>query len=142
MFSLLMSDETREEIVSELRAYKVANPNWLRDVEMAKVVASYNIRLASMSPAVQPGKLSHPVNLIVLFPSHILHICILYACDEYYLMTYFNVCHLIYFKAQERGKSFSMISASTLLEDFFFLVFSSASQHLHLLLSYPKQKSS
>ena len=48
-----MSDETREEIVSELRAYKVANPNWLTNVEMAKVVASYNNRLASMSPT--PG---------------------------------------------------------------------------------------
>ena len=60
-----MSDETREEILSELRAYKVANPNWLRDVEMAKVVASYNIRLASMSPA-QPGNY-----FIVLFTSHI-----------------------------------------------------------------------
>ena len=46
-----MSDETREEIVTELRAYKVANPNWLRDVDMAKVVASYNNRLASMSTA-------------------------------------------------------------------------------------------
>ena len=65
-----MSDETREEIVSELRAYKVANPNWLRDVEMAKVVASYNNRLASMSPA-QPGYYPHPVNFIVLFTSHI-----------------------------------------------------------------------
>ena len=65
-----MSDETREEIVSELRAYKIANPNWLRDVEMAKVVASYNNRLASMSPA-QPGIFPHPVNFIVLFTSHI-----------------------------------------------------------------------
>ena len=51
-----MSEETREEIVSELRAYKVANPNWITDVEMAKVVASYNNRLASMSPAPAPCK--------------------------------------------------------------------------------------
>ena len=50
-----MSEETREEIVFELRAYKVANPNWITDVEMAKVVASYNNRLASMSPAPAPG---------------------------------------------------------------------------------------
>ena len=49
-----MSEETREEIVFEL-AYKVANPNWITDVEMAKVVASYNNRLASMSPAPAPG---------------------------------------------------------------------------------------
>ena len=50
-----MSEETREEIVFELRAYKVANPNWITDVEMAKVVASYNNRLASMCPAPAPG---------------------------------------------------------------------------------------
>jgi len=47
-----MSEETREEIVSELRAYKVANPNWIADLEMAKVVASFNNRLASMSPGI------------------------------------------------------------------------------------------
>ena len=41
----MSAEETREEIVSELRAYKVANPNWITDVEMAKVVASYNNRL-------------------------------------------------------------------------------------------------
>ena len=73
-----MLDETREEIVSELRAFKVANPNWLRDVEMAKVVASYNIRLASMSPA-QSGNY-----FIVLFTSHIS--CILFSFDKFYLM--------------------------------------------------------
>ena len=50
-----MSEKTREEIASELRAYKVANPNWITDVEMAKVVASYNNRLASMCPAPAPG---------------------------------------------------------------------------------------
>ena len=83
-----MSDETREEIVSELRSYKVANPNWLRDVEMAKVVASYNNRLASMSP--QAGNYLHPVNFIVLFTSHMyLYICILFAIDEFHLMDFY-----------------------------------------------------
>eukprot|EP00597_Dinobryon_sp_UTEXLB2267_P016680 CAMPEP_0201094074 /NCGR_PEP_ID=MMETSP0812-20130820/2494_1 /ASSEMBLY_ACC=CAM_ASM_000668 /TAXON_ID=98059 /ORGANISM="Dinobryon sp., Strain UTEXLB2267" /LENGTH=575 /DNA_ID=CAMNT_0047346531 /DNA_START=21 /DNA_END=1748 /DNA_ORIENTATION=+ len=46
-----MSDETREEIVSELRAYKAANLDWLTNLEKAKVVASYNNLLASMPPA-------------------------------------------------------------------------------------------
>jgi hypothetical protein len=55
-----MLEETREEIVSELRAYKVANPNWITNVKMAQVVASYNNRLAAMSPG---------VNLIGPFPS-------------------------------------------------------------------------
>ena len=50
-----MAEETREEIVSELRAYKVANPNWITDVERATVVASFNNRLASMSPVPAPG---------------------------------------------------------------------------------------
>ena len=49
------ADETREEIVSELRVYKNANVDWVTDVEKAKVVASYNNRLASMSPIVQSG---------------------------------------------------------------------------------------
>ena len=67
-----MSEETREETVSELRAYKGANPNWITDIEMAQVVASYNNRLASMSPpAPVQGNYIHPVNLIELFPSHI-----------------------------------------------------------------------
>jgi len=61
-----MSEETREEIVSELRAYKIANPNWVADVEMAKVVASFNNRLAPMSP---PGNHPRPVNFIEIFPS-------------------------------------------------------------------------
>jgi hypothetical protein len=49
-----MSDE-REDLMSELRAFKDAHPNWLIDIEMAEVVASYNYRLASISPpATQP----------------------------------------------------------------------------------------
>jgi hypothetical protein len=62
-----MSEKTREEIVSELRAYKVANPNWITDVEMAKVVASYNNRLLQHQLQV----IIYPVNFIVLFLSHI-----------------------------------------------------------------------
>jgi hypothetical protein len=81
-----MAEETREEIVSELRAYKVANPNWITDVEMAKVVASYNNRLASMSPAVQPGNYPAPVYFIEPSTSHILYICILFTFDEFHLM--------------------------------------------------------
>ena len=35
----MSADETREEIVFELRAFKNANINWVTDVEKAKVVA-------------------------------------------------------------------------------------------------------
>ena len=48
-----MSDETREEIIAELRAYKNFNIDWQQDIEKSKVVASYNNRLASMMAA--PG---------------------------------------------------------------------------------------
>ena len=43
-----MIDDTKEEILSELRAYKAANPNWQTD-QKSSVVASYNNRLASLS---------------------------------------------------------------------------------------------
>jgi hypothetical protein len=46
--------------------------------------AALNNFHASKSSA--PGNYSHPVNFIVLFPSHILHICILFAFDEFHLM--------------------------------------------------------
>mmetsp|Transcript_26404 Transcript_26404/g.37749 ORF Transcript_26404/g.37749 Transcript_26404/m.37749 type:complete len:144 (-) Transcript_26404:1645-2076(-) len=45
-----MSDETREEIVSELRAYKAANLDWLTNLEKSKVVAAYRNQLASIPP--------------------------------------------------------------------------------------------
>ena len=44
-----MTDETREEIIAELRAYKEFNTDWQQDIEKSKVVASYNNRLASMA---------------------------------------------------------------------------------------------
>jgi len=50
-----MSDETREEIVSELRAYKAANLDWLTNLEKAKVVAAYRNQLASIPPPAQSG---------------------------------------------------------------------------------------
>ena len=72
-----MLDETKEEIVSELRAYKVANPNWLRDAEMAKVVASYNNRLASMSsPAVQPPSCEFHCVISIAYSSYLYFICV------------------------------------------------------------------
>ena len=43
------ADETREEIISELRAYKKNNIDWQKEIEKSKVVASYNNRLASMA---------------------------------------------------------------------------------------------
>jgi len=45
-----------------------------------------NERTRRSPPAVQPGNYLHPVNFIVLFTSHILHICILFAFDEFHLM--------------------------------------------------------
>ena len=35
-------------------------------------------------PAPAPGNYLHPVHFIVLFPSHILHICILFEFDEFH----------------------------------------------------------
>ena len=37
------------------------------------------------APAVPGNYVSHPMYFIVLFPSHILHIYILFAFDEFYL---------------------------------------------------------
>ncbi len=80
-----MSEETREEIVSELRAYKVANPNWITDVEMAKVVASYNNRLASMSPAVQASCESHVVLFRARYFHRIFYISVFYFSFEEFI---------------------------------------------------------
>eukprot|EP01031_Cornospumella_fuschlensis_P027413 gene27413-33110_t len=40
--------QNREAIEGELQAYKVANPDWLGNLEKGKIVASYNHRLAAL----------------------------------------------------------------------------------------------
>ena len=63
-----MSDETREEIIAELRAYKKTNTDWQQDIEKSKVVASYNNRLATMAA---PGIINVIYYLSILFiPFH------------------------------------------------------------------------
>jgi hypothetical protein len=44
-----MSDETMEEVIAELIAYKKFNSDWQQYIEKSKVVASYNNRLATMA---------------------------------------------------------------------------------------------
>jgi hypothetical protein len=43
----------------------------------------------------QQGNYLHPVYFIEPFPSHILHICILFAFGEFCLMRYFYGCQFI-----------------------------------------------
>jgi len=43
-------------------------------------------RKRTSQPPPAPGNYLHPVNFIESFPSHILHICILFAFDEVHLV--------------------------------------------------------
>ena len=81
-----MTEQRCNSTKEELRAdgYKNADdcPVCLRHENFQWAVGDHR----SAAEAVQPGNYLHPVNSIELFPSHILHICILFAFDEFYLM--------------------------------------------------------
>ena len=47
---------------------------------------SAHLSAPAPAPAPAPGNYPIPVNFIELFPSHIFHICILFAFDEFHLM--------------------------------------------------------
>eukprot|EP01031_Cornospumella_fuschlensis_P034306 gene34306-41521_t len=47
--------QSKKDIEAELQAYKEANPDWMRNLEKGKIVASYNIRLASFQAAAPSG---------------------------------------------------------------------------------------
>ena len=81
-----MSNRTAGIIDAEIDAIKVNNPNWLADIGDKALITALTVEKNQLAPAPAPGKLSNPVNLIVLFTSHILYICILFAFDEFHLM--------------------------------------------------------
>ena len=73
-----MAAEVRERIMA-LLAQEPQTASILRQLEFLE-------RDLARLEAPAPGSYLHPVNSIELFPSHILHICILFAFDEFYLM--------------------------------------------------------
>jgi hypothetical protein len=79
-----MSNRTAGIIDAEIDAIKVNNPNWLADIGDKALITALTVEKNQLAPA--PGNYPVPVYFIVLFLSHILHICILFAFDE---------CHLI-----------------------------------------------
>ena len=76
-----MAAEVREQIMA-LLAIEPQTPSILRQLEFLERDL---VRLEA-PPAPAPGNYPVPVNFIVLFTSYILHICILFAFDEFHLM--------------------------------------------------------
>ena len=86
-----MTDRTIGIIVAEIDAIKANNPNWLADIgDKALITALTNEKnLLFQQQAPVQGNDPHLVNSIkpsCESPSHILHICILFAFDEFNLM--------------------------------------------------------
>ena len=79
-----MSNRTAGIIDAEIDAIKVNNPNWLADIGDKSLITALTVEKNQLAPA--PGNYPVPVYFIVLFLSHILHICILFAFDEFHLM--------------------------------------------------------
>ena len=83
-----------EEVVNEIKdtKTKLAIAERESDITRRNTLESYLVELQrkenlllQQQAAVQ-GNYLHPVNFIELYPSHILHICILFAFDEFHLM--------------------------------------------------------
>ena len=81
-----MSTRTIADIEADIVAVKHANPNWLENAMHTALITAY-INEKNLLSATQPGNYLHAVYFIEQFPSHILHICILFAFDEFNLMT-------------------------------------------------------
>ena len=63
----------------------------LTPVERSSILRDFR---ASMNPA--PGNYLHPVKFIELFPSHIFHICILFALMNFIWWDWFYIFHFIF----------------------------------------------
>ena len=76
---------TKAEFEAELAVIK-ARADYYERPDLISRRTFLETELNRLNRATQPGNYPHPVNFIVLYPSHILHICILFAFDEFYLM--------------------------------------------------------
>jgi hypothetical protein len=88
-----------EEVVNEIKGTKTRLAIAEREGDIARrnTLESYLVELQKkenlllqqqiqQAPPPAQGNYLHPVNFIELFLSHIFHICILFAVDEFHLM--------------------------------------------------------
>jgi hypothetical protein len=76
---------TKAEFEAELAVIK-ARADYYERPDLISRRTFLETELNRLNGAVHPGNYPYPVNSIVLFPSHIFHICILFAFDEFHLM--------------------------------------------------------